>query len=219
MSVATQKKRGRPKDEELLVRRREEILDAAAPVFAKHGYPGTDLQFIADALGIAKGTIYRYFPSKEQLFLAAADRGMRRLQERVDAAMHAGDDPLEQLVHAIHAYLRFFKDHPEFVELLVQERAEFRDRKKPTYFEHRETNQERWRDVFRALIAAGRVRDIPIDRIFDVVGDLLYGTMFTNYFAGRHKPLEAQARDMTDIVFRGFLSDRERRQHHGTARE
>jgi hypothetical protein len=39
--------------------------------------------------------------------------------------------------------------------------------------------------------------------------------MFTNYFAGRHKPLEAQARDLVDILFYGILSDRERAARNG----
>ena len=68
--------------------RREQILDAAAEVFAQHGYRNTDVQFVADALQVGKGTVYRYFPSKEALFLAAVDRGMRRLTERFQARVH-----------------------------------------------------------------------------------------------------------------------------------
>ena len=40
---------------------------AAALVFAQHGYGNTDVQFVADALHMGKGTVYRYFPSKEAL--------------------------------------------------------------------------------------------------------------------------------------------------------
>ena len=109
---------------------------------------------------------------------------MRKLREQVDAAVAGVEEPLERIGRGIHAYLTFFAEHPEFVELLIQERAQFKDRKKPTYFEHRETNVERWRALYRSLIAAGRVRDIPVDRIVDVVGALLYGAMFTNYFTG-----------------------------------
>ena len=60
--------RGRPADEEGKARRRGEILDAAGRVFAQRGYPGTDMQAVADTAGVAKGTIYLYFPNKEELF-------------------------------------------------------------------------------------------------------------------------------------------------------
>ena len=43
-----------------------------------------------------------------------------------------------------------------------------------------------------------------------MVGNLIYGTMFTNYFAGPGKPVAGQARDILEVVFRGILSDSER---------
>ena len=63
----------------------------------------------------------------------------------------------------------------------------------------------------QGLIDTGRVRDIPLSRIDDVMSDLVYGTMVTNHFSGRHKPLDVQAEDILDIAFYGILSDRERR--------
>ena len=92
----------------------------------------------------------------------------------------------------------------------MQERAHFKDRKEPTYFQHRKANRERWRQVYRDLIAVGRIRDMPVDRIMDVFGDLVYGTMFTNYFTTNRKPVDEQARDILDVVFHGVLSERER---------
>jgi AcrR family transcriptional regulator len=209
------KTRGRPRDAALRERRREQILDAAAVVFARYGYPDTDVQVIADQLHLSKGTIYRYFPSKEELFLAAVDRGLRRLNQSIDAGIQNIADPLDQIAKAVRLYLDYFRDHPECVELLIQERAEFRDRKKPTYFENRDARRVRGAQIFRDLIAAGRVRDVPVDRILDVVGDLLYGTMFTNYFTCRHKSHEEQAQDIMDIVFNGILSDSERGRRAG----
>jgi AcrR family transcriptional regulator len=210
MKAAHGSRPGRPKDDSLWASRTDEILDSAATIFAQHGYQDTEMQFIADALEVGKGTIYRYFPSKEELFLKAVSRGMDRLRHAVKSAYDPIEDSLERLTVAIHAYLTFFRNHPQYVELLIQERAQFRDRKKQTYFEHREKNIGEWRQMYADLIAGGRLRDVPVPRILDAVSDLVYGTMFTNYFTGRHKPLEAQAQDLVDILFYGILSDRER---------
>jgi AcrR family transcriptional regulator len=215
MSKVSRRPRGRPANEELRDRRHEEILDAAARVFAERGYRATDLQVVADELDIGKGTIYRYFPSKEALFLAAVDRGMRRLHEATEAARQGDADPLDRSEQIIHSYLSFFRDNPHYVELLIQERAEFKDRKKQTYFVHRDAHMEEWYAIFRRLIAEGRVRDRPVERMLDVMSDLVYGTMFTNYYTGRHRPLDEQARDLIDILFHGILTDSERRRHAG----
>ena len=210
MAVPSDKNVGRPRDPQLAVRRCEQILAAASSIFAAQGYRQTDVQVIADALGIGKGTIYRYFPSKEELFLAAVDRGMRQLQEEVREATEPLEDPLDQIAAAVRAYLAFFDRHGEFVELLIQERAEFKDRKKPTYFEYQEASVDRWRNLYTELINQRRARSVPVDRILDVMSDTLYGAIFTNAFAGRRKSFEVQAEDILDIVFHGILSEQER---------
>ena len=132
---------------------------------------------------------------------------MRKMQEQILASIAGVEDGLEQVARGIMAFLSFFADHPEYVELLIQERAQFKDRKRPTYFEHREVNVQRWRKLYARLIAEGRVRDIPVEQITDVVGNLIYGTMFTNFFAGQAKPVEQQAQEILDIVFRGILTE------------
>ncbi len=195
--------------EEALLARREEILDAATELFAEHGYSDAVTQALAERLQVGKGTLYRHFPSKRDLFLAAADRVMRRMRERVDACVAGIDDPLERTTQSIRTFLVFFAEHPQFVELLIQERALFKDRSQPTYMEHRQRYAVRWREHYRGLIAAGRVRDIPVERITNVVGDLLYGTIFTNYFAGPRQSPEAQAQDILDVVFGGILTESE----------
>ena len=154
-------------------------------MFAERGYDKTDTTLLAETVGVGKGTVYRYFPSKRQLFLAAADRVMRMMRERIDQCMARTEDPLEHITAGIREFLEFFAEHPEFVELLIQERALFRDRTRPTFIEHREMNVDRWKAFYRDLIEQGRVRNVPVDRITDVLGSLLYGTIFMNYFSGR----------------------------------
>jgi hypothetical protein len=136
---------------------------------------------------------------------------MRRLREWVDDRTSSVEDPVERIQKSLHAFLAFFEAHPKYAELLIQERALFKDRAKPTYQVHREANALRWHETYRAMIAEGRVRDVPVERITDVFSDLAYGTVFTNYYTGRRKPLEAQARDILDVVFLGILTEPERR--------
>ncbi len=197
---------GRPKNAALQERRREEILDKATLIFAEHGYRNTDVQLIAAPLSISKGTIYRYFPTKQELFLATVARGVALLDAHITEKAAPESDPLQHMAVAVGAYLAFFKEHPQLVELLIQERAEFRDRT-GTYFQHREARRGRLRDLLTTLIAAGRVRPVPVEKIIAVLGDLVYGTMFTNYFAGRDISSQEQAANIIDIVFHGILAD------------
>jgi AcrR family transcriptional regulator len=211
MATASNRRPGRPSSDDIRTRRQEEILEAAAKLFAERGYSDANTQELADLLQVGKGTIYRYFPTKQELFLAAVDRLMRQLKETIDQAMEGIDDSFERMAVGVRTYLKYFAEHPEVAELLIQERAQFRDRTKPTYFVHREANAGQWREQVRQWIAEGRVRDVPPERVTDVIGDLLYGTMFSNYFAGRKRSPEDQAADILDIAFHGVFSESERR--------
>lgn len=63
--VMSQKKR-----DEIVVRRKRQILDAALQLFIKKGYENTSIQDIADAADISKGLVYKYFESKIEILLA-----------------------------------------------------------------------------------------------------------------------------------------------------
>ena len=81
----------------------------------------------------------------------------------------------------------------QFVELLIQERAFFKDRSQPTYMGHRQRYAIRWREHTGLASPRGKAADAR-RADHNVMGDLLYGTIFTNYFAGPRQSPEAQAR-------------------------
>ena len=199
------KKVGRPTNPDLVSRRKRQILTKSAEIFAAQGYRQTDVQTIADQLNIGKGTIYRYFPSKKLLFLSVVDHGMRGLLKTVEHDMEAFTDPLMRVARAVLSYLTYFDRNPALVELLIQERAEFRNREKPTYFLHQASRLERWHQAMRNLINKGLAREMAVDTMFDTLSNLLYGTMFTNFFKGREKSVAQQAQDILDIFFNGIL--------------
>jgi AcrR family transcriptional regulator len=214
--AAPPRRPGRPRDPDLEARRRAEILDAAARAFAEHGFASTHVQAIADRLGVGNGTVYRYFPTKEGLFLAAVERGLEELTAEIDAVMaDPTADPVDQIGAAVTAYLRFFGRRPEMAELFIQERAAFPHHHRPLYFASRDEDPKACDrlGLFRRLVDEGRVRPMPAERFFDVVGDLLYGTILTNLLSGRPADPAAQAAAVLDVVFHGILTDAERKRH------
>ncbi len=194
-------------DPGLAKRRRQEICAEAARFFAEFGYPQADVQVLADRLGVGKGTIYRYFPSKEDLFFATVDAGIQELSDQIDTEMAGDVDSVEIIRRGVLAYLGYFDRHPELVELLIIERAEFRDRKKSTYFVHKERNNPKRRAFLLEAMKAGVVRTMPVDRIIEIFNDTLYGAIFTNHFSGRKISFRKQAEDLLEILLNGILAD------------
>src|SRR5579864_608904 len=100
--------------------RRQTIVEVAARLFAQEGYTGCEMERLAAEAGIAKGTLYLYFPGKQELFFACVDWGMSWMQQTVRAAAEsaAETEPFDRIGRAIREYLAFFEAHPEYVELL-----------------------------------------------------------------------------------------------------
>ncbi|MCC5888804.1 MAG: TetR/AcrR family transcriptional regulator [Gammaproteobacteria bacterium] len=199
--------RGRPRDPVAQAQREDDLLEAATKVFAEHGFRQTDVQWIADALGVGKGTVYRCFPSKEALFLGAVDRGMRQLTAAVGDGIEKVRDPIEIIAVCVRRYLAFFDAHPEVLELLIQERAEFKDRPKPMFFVHRDANIDPWRTLLADLMRDGRVRHMKVDAVLDVLSQTLYGTIFTDHFHQRRRSFQSRADEILDVVFHGILTE------------
>lgn len=78
---------------------RQELLAAAARVFARQGYAEATVDAITREAGYAKGSFYRHWSSKEEAFFALIDEGLRHQQNRVRAAW-AGATSLPELVLA-----------------------------------------------------------------------------------------------------------------------
>ena len=96
----------------LHARTKDEILDAAAELVTEHGVDGFNLGELAARAGFGNAaSLYRYFPSKQQIVAALVARGLERLGE-VLGRVPEGLPIDEQIVEICLAYLDFARDYP-----------------------------------------------------------------------------------------------------------
>ena len=100
--------------------RRLEIALAALEVFAREGFETTSISQIAKAIGIGKGTVYEYFPSKEALIGAAARAWVASLEAGISPHLDATLDPEAQLRSLFEATTRSFLEAPHLVRLFLE---------------------------------------------------------------------------------------------------
>jgi AcrR family transcriptional regulator len=83
--------------------RRARILDAAQRAFSLSGFRGATMEAIAAEAAVAKATAYSYFPDKEAIFRAVAERIAAEMAEAVEAAIAKSKSPVEGIVSALLA--------------------------------------------------------------------------------------------------------------------
>ncbi len=91
--------------------RKEVILNAAQRVFFEKGLQLATVDEIAEYAELSKGTIYLYYNSKEDLYLAVLTRGMQLLQNQFAEKIKSQSSTLKALLDLVHIYFEFFQTH------------------------------------------------------------------------------------------------------------
>lgn len=149
------------------------LLDAAAEEFGEKGFHEASVSSITRRAGVALGSFYTYFDSKDALFRALVADMSEKVRTSARSALHEGMGPLEIEQAALAAFLRFAAEHKEVYRIIDE--AEFVD--PASYREHYETIAARIADRLRAGVEGGEFRD--------GLGELeAWAVMGMNVFAG-----------------------------------
>lgn len=81
--------------------RRDAIIDVATKMFLEHGFAGTSMSKLAEAVGIKKASFYHHFAGKEDLFAACVTQGYGTALSRVEEVIASDEDPETKLRQAI----------------------------------------------------------------------------------------------------------------------
>ena len=184
--------------------KRDAILRAAIDVFAERGFFNAQVADVARAAGVAAGTVYLYFRSKDDLLISIFERGMREALAEGRAAVEAVADPRERLRRFARLDLaRLGRDRNLAVVFQVELRqsTKFIERFSATLLRE-------YLGLLRNAIAEGQREGLLRDDIKPTVAaKILFGAldeMATNWILSRRRyPLEADADAIVDLFLNG----------------
>ena len=184
--------------------RRDAILRAATQVFARRGFFQSQVADIARAAGVAAGTVYLYFRSKDDLLVSIFERTMRETLAEGRAAIDGVVDPAERLRRIARLHLdRMGRDRDLAVVFQVELRqsTKFMERFSSTYLRD-------YLGIIRDAIAEGQARgEFRTGVNPTVAAKALFGAldeMATNWILTRRKySLAAQADEVVDLFLHG----------------
>jgi len=98
--------------------RRAQIMDAARRVLFKHGMSMASIKRIAQTAELGVGTLYSYFGSKEDIFIALQEEGLEILSQAIQETVKEAEDPLTRLRRIARAYLAFSEESKDYFDIL-----------------------------------------------------------------------------------------------------
>ena len=187
-------------------RTRQTILDAAYGLIINQGYAGTSMRQIADKAGLALGSIYNHFSSKEDVFEAIVMERHPMVQIIPLLAAVEGLTVEEFVQNAARALIEQLGRHPEFMNLMLTEIVEFRAAHMPAVFEKMFPRVLQVADRLSQL--DGNLRPIPAPVMVRAFAGTFLFYYMTEALIGPGMPPEMRANALdhfVDIFLHGIL--------------
>jgi len=162
------------------------ILDAAQEEFGERGFADSSIVGITQRAGVALGTFYTYFDSKEVVFGAVVRDMSSQVRDAVAPAFKGATDRLDGERRALQAFLEFAQHHRDVYRIVDE--AEFVE--PAAYREHYETTAARIAARFADARAAG---EVAADLSDDDLEILAWASMGANVFLGLRYSVWASA--------------------------
>ncbi|WP_250002829.1 TetR/AcrR family transcriptional regulator [Actinoplanes sp. M2I2] len=175
----------------------DEILEAAATLFARHGFKETSIQRIADAVGYSKTGLLHRYPTKESLQQAVIDRVRRDIREIADEVSALAPGPVRDRA-VITSVARLAADGPGTVALLLTGLANSLDS------EFGAAMESIGEPVFEAFAVDPEADPVRAIRVVGALGALAVAGV-----ALREKPLGADIGDLIDVSYDALGHGRE----------
>jgi AcrR family transcriptional regulator len=165
------------------------LMDAAAAEFGEKGFHESSVVSITQRAGVALGSFYTYFDSKDSLFRALVRDMSAQVRRNVGPVMAAEPDRLEGERKGLARFLEFVREHKELYRIIDE--AEFVD--PPSYRAHYEDTVSGYLASLKDAAAKGQLReDVDEVHAWAIVG--------MNVFLGLRYGVMGEDRDVTDVA-------------------
>lgn len=181
------------------------IMDCAAVLFAKEGYPSAKLQDVAKACGATKSMLYHYFPTKDDLLLAMLKEHLEKVVQSVETALEQAGSPRDRMLALVQAYTQKSIQSRRRHMVAMQDVKYLPKAKQAPLIELQRQITERVAELLRALNP-----DLP-DDVYKPYSMMLIGMLnWTDVWyqpSGKVKPQELCDR-MSRLFLKGFLAEK-----------
>jgi len=191
--------------------RRRSLIDAARRVFGDRGFVRATMEAIAERAGVAKGTVYLYYPSKQAIYDATFAAGMRDLERLIQAQVSRATTARGAIEAFVTVRTEYFQQHPDFFRIYVAEIA----REVATGSTGRTARHlaiDRQTRVLQAVIenaaAAGEIRTVDPEAVAMAVFDISKGLVGRRLLVGSRRSVRRDAAFLTDLIWVGLAPAR-----------
>jgi AcrR family transcriptional regulator len=183
--------------------RRQSICEAAMRVVARKGLTHVTVQDIADEAGVAKGTIYIYFQSRDEILQRTMDNATESLLEKLATACQPCRGFREILEQRVRTQLQHFDDNRDFFRMYLAMSEPFGERRLKKHATY-QTYLAQLEKLVRAAIAREEVRETNVERLAISIASVVRDIVLHRMIEREPPPVEDDVRFAADLIMRGI---------------
>ena len=186
-----------------------EILEAARKTFSIQGFAATTMDAIAEQAHIAKGTLYLYFPSKRDIYMAALRQGIRTLNDDTNRKVTAATGVLDKLRTFVTTRVDYFERNRDFFRIYHSEIGNLLPHPGKQGGEVSELYLEQAHMLERILQHAaerGEIRDLRPDATAFAVCDMTRGVIVQRMLGWSNAELQDDIHHLIEVIWRGIAA-------------
>jgi AcrR family transcriptional regulator len=183
--------------------RTSELLSAARSVFSRKGFHDATIDDVASEAGVAKGTVYLYFKSKQDIYLSALRDGIEMLIHEMRNEASSSSDAEAKLRKLIAAKISFFDKHRDFFRIFQSELGRLEKTMaecKDLYFQQAQIVE----GVLKQGVREGVVRNKNTRKAAFAVTDLTRGVAIQRVFGWSRTRLDEEVEFIMSLLWRGI---------------
>jgi AcrR family transcriptional regulator len=191
--------------------KRQRIFDCALKVFTERGFHQATMDEIAEAAEVAKGTLYRYFKSKEDLLDQLLLVTSQKVVERFSVAFRGQSDVLEEIQRFIEAWVTFIEENHALYRLIQAEGIIAHSGRPTLFYEYLISNFPMVKERIVSMNTGGELKTMSFHSVAYGMLGFIDGVVHKWFRSGMTYPLRDEVPVILEVLFNGFANPSGRR--------
>lgn len=188
--------------------KREKIFEAAIDVFAEDGFHRATIDKVVEAAGIGKGSVYRYFKSKEDILDELLRKTSQRVVEQISGITSKDTDILQMVQEMIESWIVFISNNHKLYRIIQNEAMYGQTGKTTMFYDYVISHLPLFKERLVSLNRDKELKTTNLYTVFYGIMGFIDGVVQKWYRCGMDYPLIDEVPVILEVLFNGFVGEK-----------
>lgn len=194
--------------------KRKKILNASIAIFAREGFHSTTIDQIAEEADIGKGSVYRYFKSKDLILEELLETTFADIAARISSIYSKEMDILQLVEEMIKSWITFISENPDLYQIIQNEAMNYHSGNRVMFYDYMVTHLPLFKERVVSLNNDKQLKTTSFYTVFYGIMGFIDGVVQKWQRCGMDYPLNDDVPIILEVLFNGFVGEKTTRKKY-----